>query len=506
MGPILENGGSGTVTSVTRGAGLLSSGDSISTTGTIAVNIGFSAGQIPTMDSDGNFALTDKLIKLNNDSSSSAYTFSNDTSLRVGHQPSGSGITNIMTVESTGDATFLGKVSTPEVCLAGDCKTAWPVAGSSGVTSLGAQTGSTQTFAVGTTGTAPGVASSSDTHTFNIPMAATAGVTAGLISKAEFDSFNSKGDITAVVTNSGSALIGGAANGASTLSVVVDGASLEIATNTIQVKNSGITNAKLATGIDASKITAGNLPTARIDTGVGANQLVKLDGSSRLPSIDGSLLTNLPVAGSVLSGFVAGSNTAVNNSDNVEEAIEKLQGQVSTRVPSSLTINGNALSGNIALTKSDIGLSNIVNIKDNFAATVAPTVSNDSGEGYSIGSRWIDVSADSIYICTDGAVGAAIWKEVSNLVSSGGSSKSLEVKTGNFTITASDSSKVFILNNVADSVVTLPSAAIVGVNFAVSFKHNTLFPVSIQADGAETIDFINSRSLIKDGSGIFQDS
>ncbi|MDD4976073.1 MAG: hypothetical protein PHY93_17085, partial [Bacteriovorax sp.] len=65
------------------------------------------------------------------------------------------------------------------------------VAGS-GLTSLGGLTGSTQTFAVGTAGTAPAISSATSTHTLNIPMASTAAVTAGLLSKTDYDAFTAK--------------------------------------------------------------------------------------------------------------------------------------------------------------------------------------------------------------------------------------------------------------------------------------------------------------------------
>lgn len=60
------------------------------------------------------------------------------------------------------------------------------------ITSLGGLTAATQTFATGTSGTAPAFSSATSTHTLNIPMAATASVTAGLISKTEYDTFNGK--------------------------------------------------------------------------------------------------------------------------------------------------------------------------------------------------------------------------------------------------------------------------------------------------------------------------
>ncbi|MGZ3806012.1 MAG: beta strand repeat-containing protein, partial [Pseudobdellovibrionaceae bacterium] len=62
----------------------------------------------------------------------------------------------------------------------------------SGITSLNGLTSSTQTFAIGTSGNSPAFSSVTSTHTLNIPLASTAGVTAGLISKTDYDNFNIK--------------------------------------------------------------------------------------------------------------------------------------------------------------------------------------------------------------------------------------------------------------------------------------------------------------------------
>jgi hypothetical protein len=67
------------------------------------------------------------------------------------------------------------------------------VAGS-GLQTFNTQTGSTQTLAIGTSGTAPGWNSASNVHTLNIPMASTASVTAGLLSKTDYDAFTAKLD------------------------------------------------------------------------------------------------------------------------------------------------------------------------------------------------------------------------------------------------------------------------------------------------------------------------
>jgi microcystin-dependent protein len=43
-------------------------------------------------------------------------------------------------------------------------------------------------------------------------------------------------------------------------------------------------------------------------------------------------------------------------------------------------------------------------------AAVAPAVTDDSGDGYAVGSVWIDTTADISYECLDASVGAAVWR------------------------------------------------------------------------------------------------
>jgi hypothetical protein len=65
------------------------------------------------------------------------------------------------------------------------------------------------------------------------------------------------GDITSVVA--GDALTGGATSGAATLNVATDNSSIEINSDALRVKASGITNAMLAGSIDSTKIANGNV-------------------------------------------------------------------------------------------------------------------------------------------------------------------------------------------------------------------------------------------------------
>jgi hypothetical protein len=64
--------------------------------------------------------------------------------------------------------------------------------------------------------------------------------------------------------------------------------------------------------------------------------------------------------------------------------------------------------------KTDLGITNALNVVNKLDATVAPAVTDDNDPGgYSVGSLWIDVTADKAYMCLDPAAGAAVWKEIS---------------------------------------------------------------------------------------------
>lgn len=62
--------------------------------------------------------------------------------------------------------------------------------GGSGITSLNSQTGTTQTFATGSSGTDFNIASATNTHTFNIPTASA--TNRGLLSTTDWSTFNAK--------------------------------------------------------------------------------------------------------------------------------------------------------------------------------------------------------------------------------------------------------------------------------------------------------------------------
>jgi len=80
-----------------------------------------------------------------------------------------------------------------------------------------------------------------------------------------------------------------------------------------------------------------------------------------------------------------------------------------TDVAANVTHSANSTNPH-SVTKAQVSLGNVEDLKVKLDATVAPTVNNDTSEGYVVGSRWIDVTNDKEYVCLDKTDGAAVWK------------------------------------------------------------------------------------------------
>lgn len=59
-------------------------------------------------------------------------------------------------------------------------------------------------------------------------------------------------------------------------------------------------------------------------------------------------------------------------------------------------------------------------LHQNVTSALSPTVGDDSGDGYTIGSIWIDTTADKVYLATDVTLGAAVWKDLTQMAGGGG--------------------------------------------------------------------------------------
>lgn len=114
---------------------------------------------------------------------------------------------------------------------------------------------------------------------------------------ATWDVVGGIGDITAVLTPTGSALSGGGSSGSITLQVVVDNSTIEVSTNSIQIKDSGVTFAKLSssaytdniTGSSSTKLTTENAVVTYVASAIA-------DIGVLIGSFDASTATDFPTA------------------------------------------------------------------------------------------------------------------------------------------------------------------------------------------------------------------
>lgn len=51
-------------------------------------------------------------------------------------------------------------------------------------------------------------------------------------------------------------------------------------------------------------------------------------------------------------------------------------------------------------------------ILNNYAGIANPTAGDDSGDGYSVGSEWINTLTGAVFKCVDATLGAAVWEQI----------------------------------------------------------------------------------------------
>ena len=239
----------------------------------------------------------------------------------------------IGTLSTTNGGTGLTTVGTNgQVLSSNGTSIAWTNPVGTGITSLNGSTASTQTFAApGTAGLAPAFSSSSSTHTLNIPMASTTSVTAGLLSNADWTTFNAKQ--TALTAGSGISISGG------TISAT------GLTTSNLS-STAGITNAQLAGSIDDSKlstISTGGKVANSATTATNANTasaIVARDASGNFTA--GTITGTLSGTATNVSGIVEIANGGTGSSTQTFVDLSTTQTIAGAKTLSGITTISNA--------------------------------------------------------------------------------------------------------------------------------------------------------------------
>lgn len=82
------------------------------------------------------------------------------------------------------------------------------------------------------------------------------------------------------------------------------------------------------------------------------------------------------------------------------------------------SIKISVIEPNLTLTKNQVGLDNVNNIKDQLNSDRAPLSSDNGDAGYTVGSKWVSPDLDKAYICVRSTPSANEWKETTGVLNS----------------------------------------------------------------------------------------
>lgn len=124
-------------------------------------------------------------------------------------------------------------------------------------------------------------------------------------------------------------------------------------------------------------------------------------------------------------------------------------------------------------------------VQNNYSGTAAPATTDDTSEGYSVGSVWIDVTNDNAYICVDATEDAAVWEQINS--SSVGAFEFQTEITG--TTTTFDGSqkglnKVYPQNNASASTITIENG---------DYSENDV--INIERRGQGTLEIVQDTDV-----------
>ena len=188
-------------------------------------------------------------------------------------------------------------------------------------TGLPAVDGSQLTGVTGTDATKLAIAN----NLSDLNNAGTARTNLGLGSAATKDTGTSNGNVVLLDATGLPAVDGSQLTGVTG----TDATKLAIANNLSDLNNAGTARTNLGLG-SAATLTAGT----------GANNVVQLDGSSRLPAVDGSQLTNLPSSGGFTYASITSASSPVTSSTGVHYGANTSGGVIVFNLPALSGLSG----------------------------------------------------------------------------------------------------------------------------------------------------------------------
>ena len=286
---------------------------------------------------------------------------------------------------------------------------------STGLNALNGLTAQVQYFATGTSGSDFNISSATDTHTFNLPSAS--GSNRGLLTSADWTTFNSKGSGTVTSITAGTGLTGGTITSSGTIAIdstvatltgtqSLQNKTLDI-TNTVTLSDalftlqddadttkqavfqlSGITTATTRTytlpNLTGSLATIGNLAQTFAGNTTFSNATLSLGTSTAAGTYtlgNGATISGATRTINIGTAGVAGSTTAVSIGGTANTSTTTVNGVFITPVPQA--------SNGIIVNSKTISASYTIAATDNAMSSGPVTLSAGVTVTVSSGSRWV---------------------------------------------------------------------------------------------------------------------
>jgi hypothetical protein len=270
---------------------------------------------------------------------------------------------------------------------------------SNGLSTLNGLSGVTQTFANSFAGTSPSFGSSGTTHTLYIPMASSNSVTAGLISKSDYDAFNNKQ--AALTTGSGISIM---SNTIAVANITSANLSSTAGITNNQLQNSVITLGSTALTLGSANTSVAGLTNVTATNFIGtlsgtANSATKLatartingtsfDGTANITiTDDASTLTGATLASNITSSSLTGVGTITSGTWNGGIISGQFGGTGINNNGKTITLGGNlTTSGAYNTTLYTSGTTNLTLPTNGTIATLSgtETLTNKTYNGLSI--------------------------------------------------------------------------------------------------------------------------